>query len=297
MFGRFTVFVASVMFTAGAFFLPSSAYAAGSAVLTLDMPCVSSDLSADAISSITWTHSDGYAPFVNLSYSIDNGATWNSIVRNTPNDGSYAWTVAHVQSRAVLVKVEETDLAEVFISAVSAPFSIRIYAEDNSAYWESDEVPLPEVLEHVDGIMPGDFVRLEGSQDVSYVDDGMIRRPFADNAAFLTYKNSDTRIFDISQNTYRKMEIGAVMLPQAGTVLIKTPSASQVYVAEIAQDGKAELHRLSSETLAEEIFGASWKEYVLDVDATAFVHYRIGNEITEAYPVDTLLMKRVADLH
>ncbi len=296
MFGRLSSFLAAFALALGALVAPSFAHAASS-TLTLNAPCASSALMADSVSTISWTHSDGYAPFVNLSYSLDGGATWESIIRNTPNDGSYAWTVAHVQNSAVLVKIEETDLADVFTTAISAPFSVQIYHEDNSPYWESDEVPLPEVLDAIDGIAPGDLVRLEGSDAVSYVDDGMIRRPFTDAAAAFTYVDTATQVLDISENTYHKMDIGSVMLPKAGVVLVKTPSISRVYLAQAQDDGTVELRWITFEAIAEEMFGASWNEYVLDVDATAFVHYRMGDAIEEAYSVDTSLLKRVADLH
>ncbi|MGE5308174.1 MAG: hypothetical protein ACM3OC_03740, partial [Deltaproteobacteria bacterium] len=59
---------------------------------------------------ITWT-SNGSVPFVNLSYSKDSGTTWNSIITNNPNSGTFTWTVpiASVSTQARVQVADSTD--------------------------------------------------------------------------------------------------------------------------------------------------------------------------------------------
>ncbi len=72
---------------------------------------------------ITWTAST-YFSTVNLYYSADNGITWNTIVTNQTNSGSYTWTVPNVNSANCLVKA--ANFADVTIFDVSdAVFTIK----------------------------------------------------------------------------------------------------------------------------------------------------------------------------
>ena len=57
--------------------------------------------------NITWT-TNGSIPTINIDYSIDGGATWNSIAANLPNTGSYAWTVPNVGSPQAKVRVSSS---------------------------------------------------------------------------------------------------------------------------------------------------------------------------------------------
>ncbi len=57
---------------------------------------------------IIWS-STGTVGLVNIDYSTDNGTSWNSIVRNTANDGLHPWTVPNTPSATCLVRVREVD--------------------------------------------------------------------------------------------------------------------------------------------------------------------------------------------
>ena len=53
---------------------------------------------------ITWKWM-GNLTGVDIQYSSDNGATWMNIVTNTPNDGSYEWTIPTTASDSCFVKL------------------------------------------------------------------------------------------------------------------------------------------------------------------------------------------------
>lgn len=280
----------------GLFFAPQGTYAA-KPVYTVDLlaPAAGDVLRADTMFEITWKQGEGDASFVDLFSSEDAGVTWEIIEKNLINDGSYHWTVAHVQSDEVMVKIVTTDLVEEFASDTTDAFSIWIYAEDNSPYWEEGVTGVEEIFSEIDGIMAGDFVRVEGVEGISYIDENMVRRPFLNEQAYFTYEDSIDAVIEISQNTSNKFALGVPMAPQAGVVLIKTPSVNRVYFAE-ETDAFPKLHWITNEEIATEMFGSEWNAYVLDIDPTLFTRYEIGEDIDKAYLIDRSSLKQVSEL-
>ena len=71
-------------------------------------------LSAGRTFDIEWD--DGYfvATVVVIEYSVDSGATWNTISTGTTNDGSYTWTIPNNPSTQALVRVSEFNNSAVF---------------------------------------------------------------------------------------------------------------------------------------------------------------------------------------
>lgn len=227
---------------------------------------------------------------------MDAGETWEVIVRNTPHDGSYTWTIPHLQSDEIMVKVAITDLAVELASDVSAPFSVWFYEEDNSDYWDEERLGTTP-RDEVDGIKAGDYIMLAGSDMVYYVDQDMKRRPFFDMQTYYTYEDSLDAVVQVSQNTLAKFRIGAPMLPQAGVVLVKIQSVAKVYMTEETRTGEIALRWVLTEEIAQEMFGEAWAAYVLDVDPTLFTRYMQREHIDEAYPVDVSSMKMREHLH
>lgn len=77
--------------------------------------------------NITWSATDNVAvQAVDLSYSIDNGATYTPIASNEANDGTYAWTVPDAPTLNAFVKVVARDASSNAGSDVSnAAFRIK----------------------------------------------------------------------------------------------------------------------------------------------------------------------------
>jgi hypothetical protein len=57
--------------------------------------------------NITW-NSSTYVSSVRIEYSADNGVTWNLITGNTPNTGSYAWTIPATPTTVALMRIFNT---------------------------------------------------------------------------------------------------------------------------------------------------------------------------------------------
>ncbi|MBN2357172.1 hypothetical protein JXO59_13740 [candidate division KSB1 bacterium] len=70
-------------------------------------------------------------PYVRISYSIDNGATWIQIIASTPNDGSFMWTVPAPLTDQALIRIADaidslpTDDSDATFS-ISALVTLRI---------------------------------------------------------------------------------------------------------------------------------------------------------------------------
>lgn len=94
---------------------------ADAGTITVTAPNGGETWAATSIQNITWT-SSGTIANVAIFYSIDNGATWTSIVASTPNDGSHSWTLPSGSTAQALVKVQDVDTVPSDVS--NAVFSI-----------------------------------------------------------------------------------------------------------------------------------------------------------------------------
>lgn len=58
--------------------------------------------------TITW-NSTGLVDSVRIEYSLDNGASWTTIVAQTPADGSHDWAVPDTSSQETLIRITDAD--------------------------------------------------------------------------------------------------------------------------------------------------------------------------------------------
>lgn len=76
--------------------------------------------------SITWNAATLYAN-ARLEYSVDNGTTWVTIVNNTSNSGSYAWTVPATLAPSTQCLIRISNVGNLALNDVSnAPFNILV---------------------------------------------------------------------------------------------------------------------------------------------------------------------------
>jgi hypothetical protein len=76
--------------------------------LTLTYPNGSEKLAFGTTKTISW-NSTGSIDNIYIKYSNDNGANWNIIDANTPNDGQYEWFVPEVDSNQCLVSISDAN--------------------------------------------------------------------------------------------------------------------------------------------------------------------------------------------
>lgn len=77
-----------------------------SASLTLISPNGGEVLSGGSAHNITWM-STGAISSVKLEYSINNGASYNTIIASTPNNGSFSWIVPAENTTQALVRISD----------------------------------------------------------------------------------------------------------------------------------------------------------------------------------------------
>lgn len=80
--------------------------------LTISSPNGGETFPVGTTKTITW-NTVGEIANVQLSYSPDNGSTWNNI-KTVPNTGSTTWTIPNTPSSECLLKISNADNADVF---------------------------------------------------------------------------------------------------------------------------------------------------------------------------------------
>jgi Leucine-rich repeat (LRR) protein len=80
--------------------------------------------------NITW-NSTGTTANVNIYYSTNSGSSWNQVVSNTINDGSYSWLVPSESSSTCLIRINDSSNVSIY-DVSDAVFTISV-AETVSA--------------------------------------------------------------------------------------------------------------------------------------------------------------------
>lgn len=260
--------------------------------LTVTVPYVVEEWPAGVTMEIAWDWEGGAAmQNVNLYYSVDGGNSYTLIAKNAPNNGRYAWRLPEVDTDFAYIKVEGTDLVTVLASDVSAQFQI---VTTEPAGEESDNFgvsPVTGETELITSVAVGDYIKSPYFDTVYYVDTGFVRRPFVDSQTYFTYQDSFATIKVVTDATLPTLAMGAPMLPNPGIVLIKIVSDDRVYAVTADGTGEAQLHWLPSETLAVELYGVDWSDYVIDIPVTLFGKYVSGSEVDSGFTVDLQNMK------
>ncbi len=232
---------------------------------------------------IVWSTASGTGTpgAVNLDYSTDGGITYTAIVSGTTNDGSYSWTAPDIDAASVTIRAQGTDLITVLATDTSDAFSIGHTDVDEDASEDTEDDSSDDAAEDTDTsadsttLLPtGTFMKGESWTTVYYVE-GTTRRPFLDAQTFFTYADNFDSVIDTSDDYLANYTIGAPMLPEAGSVLIKIVSVNNVYA--LGEDG--ELRWISSESVASDIYGSNWADYVIDVPVTAWSQFTFGADI------------------
>jgi len=106
------------------------------AALTLISPNGEESWAAGSIETIQW-HSPVSWPEVKLEYSVNNGASWTTIIAAAANEGSHNWIIPYSVSNQCLVRISnaaEADISDAVFEIVATP------APDLSDDFNSDEL-------------------------------------------------------------------------------------------------------------------------------------------------------------
>jgi len=119
--------------------ISDATFTISSTVLTLVSPNGGESWTAGSSQQITWT-SAGSLTFVKLEYSINDGASWATIVASTENDGAYEWQVPAVNSNIALVRISDAsdaipaDVSDAVFEII-IPKTLTVLAPNGGENW------------------------------------------------------------------------------------------------------------------------------------------------------------------
>jgi hypothetical protein len=295
--------------------------------VTLTDPDAGSTLQANSQIQITWT-SQGRVDFVNLYYSLSGGASWIEIARNIPNSGVRGWTVPNQNTSELFLRIEATDQATVFASDTEGPMSIvgadeslppplpppgetlipvivrgaQAYIRPNGCRIFAAGVFFPSPkdghLEPVNEICPDDRITTPSYRTVYYVNGFFMRHPFFNAIMYLTWYPNFEGVKVVTDATLLTMDLGDLVVPKPGTVLVKVPDRPETYALfRNPNDSLKPIARMvESEDIARLNFGFAWADYVIDIPPTMFDLLVLGTPILGREEIDTSTLKRREDL-
>lgn len=158
--------------------------------------------------------------------------------------------------------------------------------------------PVTGEAEEVSVVTAGEFIKSPSYATVYYIPTAGERSVFMDATAYFTWSDSFDDVVQVTDATLPTLALTGVMLPRPGVVLVKITSDPTVYlIEENPEDAEKPLLRaIASESIAQEMFGSAWADYVIDIDPTYIARFEKGDDVTRAEVVDTSLMKTRAQL-
>ncbi|MBT7082535.1 MAG: fibronectin type III domain-containing protein, partial [Chloroflexi bacterium] len=109
--------------------------------ITVTSPDGGEDWQVGTSHDITWSSTFGNRNSVELEYSTDGGSTWNTVISNTPNDGTHSWTVPNTPATSVRVRVSSTLIRSSTDTSnsnftISTPPSITVTSPNGGEDWQ-----------------------------------------------------------------------------------------------------------------------------------------------------------------
>ncbi len=217
-------------------------------------------------SDFTWT-TTSTVRFVDLAYSLNDGATYTDVVSSTDNDGAFAWLLPEtLYGKTVLYRIQGLSYAGLVV------------AQETAVETFSSSVPGVEVPPQDTGsVKPGDYIKGVSFTTVYYVDEEMHRRPFLNEQIYFTWQDDFSRIKTIDDAELPALALAAPILPKPGVKLVKIEDNARVYevVRNEADFYKPILVWIQSEDEAAQKFGTLWAKQVLDIPVTFYNRFEI----------------------
>lgn len=140
-------------------------------------------------------------------------------------------------------------------------------------------------------LKPGDLFKMEGWPMVFYLSANGRRYTFPNAATFLSWYDDFSRVKTVPQLLIESIPIGGNIMIRPGTKLIKITTYQKVFAVE--PGGK--LRGLESEGAAASLYGANWRQRVIDLPDTFFINYQISGSALSGYPAGSLVKFGAAD--
>ena len=134
------------------------------------------------------------------------------------------------------------------------------------------------VMGSTDTVVPGDLVKTQSSPAVYYISQDGKRYSFINNDAFWCWYSNFSSLKVITEEQMQKFTLGGNVPYYPKKRMVKITTDPKVY----ALDQCRELHWITSEEVAYEIFGEYWQKYIYDLPDSSFGDYTIGYNIDSA---------------
>ena len=237
--------------------------------------------------SLVWTQVKT-AGRVNVSFSTNEGESWEDVAILVQNTGAYLWTIpTSLSGEDVMIKVVATDLVTEVGDTTEVFF---IEHEDTIEEQEEDE----EVLEEEQpgeagsgtqelGVAVGSLIKLaDDGNPATFVDasvyfvssDGK-KHTFPSETIFRTWFTDFSSLQTVSAETLAAIPLGRNITFRPGVFMVKFTTSNKVYVIDRDQV----LRWVQTEEIATALYGMFWNTLVRDIPDVFYKNYVIGTPI------------------
>jgi len=141
--------------------------------------------------------------------------------------------------------------------------------------------------EDITDLEAGDFIKSDSYATVYYVTVDCGRRVFMNSQTYFTWQDSFDTLVDVTDATLAELSLEGVMLPKAGTTMVKIESDPKVYwLTDEGDMFSPALMWVTSEDVAKGIAGSSWADYIIDIEPTYFNRFSDGDDVEDADDID-----------
>ena len=180
-------------------------------------------------------------------------------------------TTTEEEEEAVVEEEETTTEDEAVVEEETSDDEITAPSTGEQAY-----SPVTGELEDVSVVTAGDYIKSPYFSTVYYIAEDLTRRPFMDSQTFFTYSDTFDEVSTVTDATLATLDLGSVMLPNSGVVLVKIQSDPKTY----AIDEGNNLRWITTEAVANALYGANWNQYIIDIAPTFFTKFGTGADVT-----------------
>jgi len=139
----------------------------------------------------------------------------------------------------------------------------------------------------VDAASAGDLIKMDGNPAVYYLGSDDKRYVFPNANAYFTWYEDFSGVVTVSQSELESYSIGGNVTYRAGTYMVKITTDPKTYAVEPG----GVLRWVTTEAVAESLYGAEWWSKIQDVPDPFFVNYdSSGADITDATYPDGVLV-------
>ena len=209
------------------------------------------------------------------------------VAESTTTETTESTTTTEVEEATETEEVPEATETE---EETPAPTNTTEETQEKMVSEETDTMgtsPVTGQPEAISAVSAGQFVRSYSFNSIYYIDEDLMRHPFWGPKSFFTYADSFNEISWVTDATLSTMTISTPMIPKAGVVLVKIQSDPKVYAID---EGNI-LRWVPDEDTALTLYGASWADYVIDLEPTIFSNFTVGDSMTVNSSVDRTIMK------